>query len=433
MRVAIIGGGWAGLAAAVELTSQKIPVTVYEAAHEPGGRARKIQTNNLDLDNGQHILLGAYSECLRLMKLCGVADNALLRLPLQWFFHPDFLIQSDGLVEKLPAPLDLLGAFIKAKGMTPTEKLSVMRFMTAMKLRGFKLKQDTTVSALLDEHSQHGKLRDCLWEPLCVSALNTPIKISSAQIFLNVIRDGLFGGKGDSDMLIPQKNLGAIFPQPAMDYVAQHGGEIRSGVSVTEIKPLASSFSVVTRDDEQTFSHIICAAGPHQLAYLIETIPELQPTLRQIASLEYEPIVTIYIQYNQILTIDHAMTGFNGSVVQWIFNREKLSGHKGLLAAVISASGTHREWAGDVLAQKVIAEIAQTFPQLGAPLWHKVITEKRATFSCRPNLSRPQNNTLLKNFYLAGDYTHSDYPGTLEGAVRSGVQCAQLILDSVKP
>lgn len=126
------------------------------------------------------------------------------------------------------------------------------------------------------------------------------------------------------------------------------------------------------------------------------------------------------------------MTGFNGGTVQWIFNREGLSGHKGLLAAVISASGAHREWVGDELAQKVIAEIAQTFPQLGAPLWHKVITEKRATFSCRPHMSRPKNATPLKNFYLAGDYTQSDYPGTLEGAVRSGVNCAQLILDTVK-
>ncbi|MEY4730189.1 MAG: hypothetical protein RL020_1347, partial [Pseudomonadota bacterium] len=372
MRVAIIGGGWAGLAAAAELTAKNIPVTVYEAAREAGGRARKIHYNDLDLDNGQHILLGAYSECLRLMKLCGVAEDALLRLPLEWFFHPGFLIQSNGLAAKLPAPLDLLGAFIKAKGMTPKQKFSVMRFMTAMKLRGFKLKQDMTVAGLLDEHEQTGKLRDCLWEPLCVSALNTPIKLASAQIFLNVLRDGLFGGKGDSDMLIPQKNLGAIFPQPVLDYVAQHGGEIRAGISVAEIKSLASGFSVVTREDEQNFTHIICAAGPHQLAYLIETIVDLQPTLRQIEALEYEPIVTVYIQYNQILKIDHAMTGFSGGVVQWIFDREKLSGHKGLLAAVISASGTHREWAGDVLAEQVIAEIAQTFPQLGAPLWHKV-------------------------------------------------------------
>jgi hydroxysqualene dehydroxylase len=432
MRIGIVGGGWAGLAAAVELASKNISVTVYETARDAGGRARKIRYHDLDLDNGQHILLGAYRECLRLMKLCDVADNALLRLPLQWFFHPDFLIQSKGLAATLPAPLDLLGAFIKALGMTPAQKLSVMRFMTAMKLRGFKLKQDITVAALLDAHGQSGKLRDCLWEPLCVSALNTPIKIASAQIFLNVLRDGLFGGKGCSDMLIPQKNLGDIFPQPALDYVARHGGNIRSAVSVTQIKSIASGFAVVTRDDEQFFTHIICAAGPHQLPYLIETITALQPTLRQLEAIEYEPIVTVYVKYNQLVTIERAMTGFNGGVVQWIFDRERLSGHKGLLAAVISASGAHREWSGGELAQTVINEIAQIYPQLGTPLWHKVITEKRATFSCRPNMSRPHNATPLKNFYLAGDYTHSDYPGTLEGAVRSGVQCAQLILDSAQ-
>ncbi len=432
MRVGIIGGGWAGLAAAAELASKNIPVTLYEAAREPGGRARNIRYNELDLDNGQHILLGAYRECLRLIKLCGAPDDALLRLPLKWFFHPNFLIHSEGMAAKLPAPLDLLGAFVKAQGLTVGQKFSVFRFMATMRLRHFKLKQDTTVAMLLDEYGQDGTLRDCLWEPLCVSALNTPIEIASAQIFLNVLRDGLFGGKGDSDMLIPQKNLGDIFPQPALDYVARQGGAVRMGVSVSEIKVLESGYAVVTRDDEQTFSHIICAAGPHQLAYLIETIPDLQPTLRQIEALKYEPIVTVYIQYNQIVTIKHAMTGFNGGVVQWIFDREKLSGHQGLLAAVISASGTHREWNGDELAQKVIAEIAQIYPQLGGPLWHKVITEKRATFSCRPHMARPKNATPLKNFYLAGDYTQSDYPGTLEGAVRSGVDCAQLILDTVR-
>ncbi|MGB8337637.1 MAG: hydroxysqualene dehydroxylase HpnE [Burkholderiales bacterium] len=430
MRVGIIGGGWAGLAAAVELTAKKIPLTVFEAAREPGGRARKIHYNNLDLDNGQHILLGAYGETLRLMALCGVDDNALLRLPLQWFFHPGFFIHKAGLAAKLPAPLDLLGAFLKAKGMTLKQKFSVLRFMSVMRLRNFELMQDTTVAALLDEHNQTGALRDCLWEPLCVSALNTPIKIASAQVFLNVLRDGLFGKKTCSDLLVPQKNLGDIFPRPAASYIFHHGGDIRAGVSVSAIRPLESGFIVATRDDEQIFTHIICAAGPHQVAYLIETIPAMQPLLHLIDALEYEPIVTVYIQYNQIITIDHAMTGFYGGVVQWIFDREKLSGHKGLLAAVISASGAHREWNGDELALTVIEEIARAFPRLGAPLWHKVITEKRASFSCRPDVKRPPNSTPLKNFYLAGDYTQSDYPGTLEGAVRSGVRCAQLILDS---
>ncbi|MGB8856061.1 MAG: FAD-dependent oxidoreductase, partial [Burkholderiales bacterium] len=180
------------------------------------------------------------------------------------------------------------------------------------------------------------------------------------------------------------------------------------------------------------FSHVICAAGPHQVAFLLQPTPAFQPVLRRIEALEYEPIVTVYIQYNQSVIIDNAMTGLSGGVVQWIFDREKLSGHKGLLAAVVSASGVHREWQAEDLALKVIDEIAQAFPQVGTPLWHKVITEKRATFSCRPGVERPRNATAVRNFYLAGDYTDGDYPATLEAAVRSGVNCARLCIDSAK-
>ncbi|MGB8855820.1 MAG: FAD-dependent oxidoreductase, partial [Burkholderiales bacterium] len=293
MHIAVIGGGWGGLAAAVELAANRIPVVLYEAAREPGGRARRIQYNGVDLDNGQHILLGAYDETLRLMKLCGVAADSLLRLPLKWYFHPDFLIQSNGLAGKLPAPLDLLGAFLKARGMSPQQKLSVIKFVTAMRLRQFKLQDDTTVDRLLDAHGQHNALRECLWEPLCVSALNTPTRIASAQIFLNVLRDGLFGGKGCSDLLIPQKNLGDIFPQPAVQYVLQNGGEVRTGAAVTAIRPVDSAFAVSTRDDQQGFSHVICAAGPHQVAFLLQPTPAFQPVLRRIEALEYEPIVTV--------------------------------------------------------------------------------------------------------------------------------------------
>jgi hydroxysqualene dehydroxylase len=426
IHVGIIGGGWAGLAAGAELAAQKIPVTVFEAAPELGGRARKIIYNDLDLDNGQHILLGAYRECLRLMQLCGADEKALLRLPLQFVFHRKFSLKAP----RLPAPLDLAGALLTGKGLTWAEKFSAVRFMTAMRLRHFKLAQDTSVAALLGQHQQHGALRHFLWEPLCVSALNTPLDVASAQIFLNVLRDGLFGGTGASDLLVPVKNLSEVFPQAAARYIAEQGGAVKTGAQVSAIKPHGESFSVSTRNGEENFTHIICAAGPHQLAYLIETLSSLQAISRLLDSLQYEPIVTVYIQYNQSVILEQPMTGLQGGVVQWVFDRETLSGHKGLLAAVISASGAHRELSNDALAREVQQEIAQAFPQLGQVLWSKVITEKRATFSCTPDLMRPSNTTPLKNFYLAGDYTQSDYPATLEAAVRSGVACAQLIITS---
>ena len=123
-----------------------------------------------------------------------------------------------------------------------------------------------------------------------------------------------------------------------------------------------------------------------------------------------------------------AMTGFDGGTIQWIFDRGRLNGASGLLAAVISARGEHQSFSQDALASAIHRELAAFLPGLPQPLWSRVIAEKRATFSCRPGVARPENKTAVRNLYLAGDYTASDYPATLESAVRSGVRCAELVL-----
>ena len=121
------------------------------------------------------------------------------------------------------------------------------------------------------------------------------------------------------------------------------------------------------------------------------------------------------------------MLGLAGTLSQWVFDRGALCGQNGLMAVIISAEGKHQQYTQDTLAVMVAQELRDAFPQLAKPLWHKVITEKRATFSCNVNLPRPASSTLYPNLYLAGDYTYADYPATIEGAVRSGVIAANLI------
>ena len=424
MNVAIIGAGWAGMAAAVALAQAKIRVTVFEAARHPGGRARSVEIEGIELDNGQHLMIGAYRETLRLMRTVGAdPDRLLARQPLAIEYPGKFSLRAP----RLPAPLHLAAALLTAGGLTFGERMAAMRFMTAMRRNAYRIAADMPVAELLVRHRQTGALARYLWEPLCVSALNTPAASASAQVFLNLFRDALDGARANSDFLFPRVALGKLFPEPAADFVRANGGSVRLGTPVRTLDKTAEGF--VLDAGPERYSHAILAAGPHQIDALLERFAALAPTRQSVAALAYEPIYTCYLQYPQEVSMPQPMTGFDGGNVQWIFDRGRLNGIAGLLAAVISARGAHQLVSQNDLASAIHRELAAFLPGLPAPLWSRVIAEKRATFSCRPGIARPANRTAVDRLYLAGDYTASDYPSTLESAVRSGVLAAKLVLE----
>ena len=427
MKVAVIGAGYAGLAAAVELAARGVPVTVFEAARELGGRARRVDYRGMELDNGQHILLGAYRETLRLMRLTG-ADPAelLLRLPLQLVIPGRFSLQA----APLPAPLHLAFGLLTARGLTWGERLSAVRFMSALRRRNFRLGTDIGAGNMLTMHGQTGNLRRYLWEPLCIAALNTPLDAASAQVFLNVLRDSLAGSREDSDMLLPLADLTRLFPEHAAAFIERHGGKIIYSQTVLAVKAGATGFSLEMRTGSERFDRVICAVPPQRLAALTADLPELAAARAQVARFGYQPIYSVFLQYPAAIRLPRPMIGLCGGVTQWVFDRGQINNEAGLLCAVISVEGPHQALDHDELAQRVDDELRATLPGLPQPLWHKVIAEKRATFACSPGLERPGQATPLPHFHLAGDYTVGDYPATLESAVRSGVKCAQLILES---
>lgn len=419
LRVAVVGGGWAGIAAAVALARDGAEVTVYEAARTLGGRARRVALEGVDLDNGQHILIGAYRTIFGAMRTVGADPGAmLLRQPLALEIAGGFSLR----VPRLPAPLHLVVGLLRAEGLTMRDRLRVLRFMLAMAARGFRLAEDAAVPALLAAHAQLGRPTDWLWEPLCVAALNTPLASASAQVLLNVLRDTLGANRAASDLLLPRRDLSRLFPEPGARFVEAHGGRVLLGRRVALLQPLARGISI----DGERHDAAIVACAPQHAAQLLERsglLPRLRARLEAFA---FEPIYTCYLQYAPPVALPRPMLGLRGGLLQWAFDRGALDGRRGLIAAVVSARGVHEELEHGAFAEAAHRELQGVIGSVPRPAWSRVIAERRATFSCTPGLDRPENKTDLPQLVLAGDYTAGDYPATLEGAVRSGFAAARL-------
>ncbi len=408
------------MAAAVTLAEQDISATVFEAAEVLGGRARRVEYRGVALDNGLHVLIGAYRETLRLIALVAEGQPPKInRFPFQWRIADRFHLKAI----PLAAPLNLILGLQSARGASLAEKIRSAQFLARALRR--PLPCDISVSELLSNVGQN--LRQFFWQPLCVAALNTPPEHASARIFLNVLREA-FAARSASDLLVAGEDLSRLFPERAAAYLARRGASMQLRNPVAAVRKTAGGFEFEAARGSQAFAHVICATPPYAVSRLIAGFPELVEIRRQIDRFEYQPIYSIYLQYPEATKLDFPMLGMADGPAHWVFDRGALCGQKGLLAAVISARGAHEKLSNDDLALRVHAQLKTLLPDLPLPEWNKVIAEKRATFSCTPALERPGQMMPLKNFFLAGDYTASEFPGTIEAAVRSGIRCARLIL-----
>jgi squalene-associated FAD-dependent desaturase len=417
-HVAIIGGGWAGCAAALTLAEAGVTVTLLEASRTLGGRARAVELDGQLLDNGQHILLGAYqqTQCLigRLQ-----SEPGLWRLPLSLNQPPDFSLTCP----RLPAPLHLLAGLLGAQGLSWREKLAAASWSHSL-LHGPDMSPSLTVSQLA--RGQPEKLNRLLWYPLCISALNTPPEIASAQVFRNVIRAAFSGSNQHSDLLLPRHDLTALFPAPAATRVTELGGTLRLSCRVTTLIATNESITLNTRDEAISCSHVILAIAPQHLAGLAASVPELLPLTNDVAGYSYQAIATAYMQCDPTFRLDKPLFALADGPAQFVFDRGQSHGQAGLLAFVASAAANlPTDWMEQ--AETQLKHIVRP----GPIRWRKAIIEKQATFACVPELARPGNRTPHGRIFLAGDYTAGPYPATLESATLSGVQSANTLLEQL--
>jgi squalene-associated FAD-dependent desaturase len=459
MKVAIVGAGWAGMAAAVTAAERQMEVTVFEASRTLGGRARALVTQRPDgapltLDNGQHILIGAYTQSLALMERVGLPLNdALWAMPLSLPYPDGRGLQTPRWAASWPAPLDALAAIATARGWLWSERLALVRTSLAWRATGFRCPPSQTVSELCA--SLPLRVMGELIEPLCVSALNTPASQSSAQVFLRVMRDALFGtGHGRmaaSNLLLPRVDLSTAFPETARHWLSEHhprSVQVLAGTRVMALQRATNGWDLQVEHQgalrEERFDQVIWATAAVPASQAMQRAAETSQTgagsdgaARQLhewaamaESLRFTAITTVYAwaegaRLSSPMLALRAEPDAHAAPAQFVFDRGQLqpqdTGAQGVLAFVVSASEGNR----DDLQARVLQQAARQL-DLHALQPVQTVVEKRATFACTPELQRP-SMFIAPLLWAAGDYVDGPYPATLEGTVRSGIAAAQAL------
>jgi len=438
-RIAIIGGGWAGLAAAIELCTQSYKVTLFESSPQLGGRARSIKWNDLTLDNGQHLMIGAYQQMLKSLHIIGADTDTLFK----HIHHRMLMLDAQSGETKFdlqlptyPAPLHLVFGVLNTPSLSFKQKiLLLLRFN---KLLNTKINNDYSVSDWLSQAKLPASYTKNLLEPVCLAALTTHPQQASAKAFQNVLQQTFNAPASFTDLLIPTTDLSQVFPDLAEQFILQHGGEIKTRCKVQALQTDNKNINSITANDETIrFDQIILATPANVSAKLLANIPACKKTAEQIKQLTYEPVSTLYLQFKHCVSLPYPMLGIVNGTAEWVFERS-LSGHDDVLAVVISAQGAHLQMPETALVKTVYTELSNTIENLPELLNSKLIIEKRASFQCHPHVDkyRPGIHTNLSNLKLCGDYVYIEQnnspglPSTLEGALRSGVECAQLIISA---
>jgi hydroxysqualene dehydroxylase len=471
-NIAVIGAGWSGLSAALALQKQGYQVTLYERSPKllgVGGRActayRAGDKAPFAIDNGQHVLLAAYTHTLAALNSVGVdIDNAFLRLPAHWQVPNQFKVtlpswgdahspnglRAKGLLKRLPLLIAMLCATVNHQAPTWQEQLS--RLKAAIRLLIDSPQPHETVNQWLARLKFPAPFDTALWQPLCYATLNTPPNVASAVTFKRVIQDGLLSGSYQAAMLVPREDLGATLPSLALKQLNTHGASLQLGVAVESIAIDGQQLWVQSRHTRTAFDGIVCATTAKDAVRLLPTSCTTV-ALNAMAAQATQPITTIHLKFSNIynncptllpaallIMPEPCETDTHTHMIQnaVVLDRAYLASTQiGWLTVVLSCSHQAIQYSKQFLITATATRLIQVFPDLkqATVLDGIVIHAKQATFSCEAGLNRPDCTTAHPAIVLAGDYLHhpstNNYPATLEGAVRSGQLAANVLMHAL--
>ena len=457
MNIAIVGGGWAGLSAAVTAVRLGHEVRLFESAAVLGGRARSVHVPALDadIDNGQHILLGAYTATLDLMRDLGLDPaSRFTRLPL-------CMRSADGTLRMralpgLPAPLHIAAGLLAARGLAWKEKRAALRAMMLLRRNGWNTPRGATVREWLSLALQPPRLQRMLWTPLCIATLNTPVERACAQLFAHVLRDSVgASGRGASDMLIPRTTLSELWPARVEELAlnihpsttvrrlrhADAGSCGRKAADAEAAGPGAGTRRLALDERPETYDAVLLCGNAPSTARLLATLPprpDGDAFLDDLLAFEYAPIATLTLELERPWTLPASMLLLDeyrerGHYGQWLFQGQ--DAERRLLHVVVSDADALLRRERSAAVEGMIGQLREQLPAGAMPavLRHALIVEKRATFLAVPGLRRPGNQTPWPGVWVAGDWTDTGYPAVLEGAVRSGRDAALAMHASARP
>lgn len=422
---AIIGGGWAGIACAVELTQRGESVELFEAAPQLGGRARSFNWHGIEIDNGPHLLLGAYRQTLKLVATLGTPPH-LQRRPLQ-LNGPDLGLR----LPDLPAPWHLAAGLLTCRGLSVSEKWQAARLIQRLARQQWRIKPAQTLQDFLHVQRQSETSIARLWQPLALAALNTPINQADAQTFVAVLRDSLGADADASHALFVQGPLTRLISEPAKAWLMARGQSVHQGQRIHSLRHTAAHWEFLDASENclGRAKHLVLATSALAAVRLLKPLlahhPAMQHPLAALTQLRWLPITNQWLWFNAPLHLPYPLQLLGEGDAPWLFERADLA--PGLACVVYSGPGAHID-ALDLPARSLELVQKQCGP-LPALRAHKRVCERRATHAS--SVERPQFtahslvNAGVPNLWLAGDYVHPEYPATLEAAVASGVQCAR--------
>ncbi len=438
----VVGGGFAGTTAAVRLAEAGVRITLIEARERLGGRVQSLTdaTTGETIDNGQHLLMGCYESALRLLTTLGTTHILRRQKALRvWFAEragDAFALDAS----RLPGKLGVARGMMTLKGLSRHERFMLLRFAARLQLNLLRT-DGKTAAVLLAEERQSERLITRLWEPIVLATLNAPVAATSATLFVTVMRLAFLGGREASQMLIAEMGLDEVLA-PTSVLLQKHGGSVVNDVVREILVENGTACGVRLKNGVEYRADVVVSAVP--ASTLLKLLPEPQrmiPFFERCAEALtlYSPIVSVYLWFDRNF-VEQDFIALLGTTIQWVFNRRKLCHAPDDVAVrfpchlslTVSAAGDLASASAQSIVERCLQELHEVFPESrAATLLHsRVIRERNATplFTPANEHLRPNPDTPLHNLFLAGDWTNTGLPATIEGAARSGERAAERVV-----